>query len=141
MAEQITINESGAFIPRSLFGREADIVDSLRQVGVLPATNGAHANGATVNGHAAVEPPPAKPRERPPLKPMREVKMPDMSREMRWIKEHRHEYAGQWVALDGDQLLAHGMNAREVFEAARQHTAEPFFAHLEPADALPFGGW
>jgi hypothetical protein len=23
---------------------------------------------------------------------------------LKWIKEHRKEYAGQWVALDGDRL-------------------------------------
>ncbi|MEW6128685.1 MAG: DUF5678 domain-containing protein [Acidobacteriota bacterium] len=37
-----------------------------------------------------------------------------------WIKEHFDEYQGQWVALDGDRLLAHGENAREVLEAAMQ---------------------
>jgi hypothetical protein len=63
-------------------------------------------------------------------------------KEMRWLAEHRSEYAGQWVALDGDRLLSHGTNAREVFEAARQSgVVLPLFVHIEPADELPFGGW
>ena len=44
----------------------------------------------------------------------------DCTREMRWLAEHRHEYGGQWVALDGDKLLASGPNAREVYEAVRR---------------------
>ncbi|MGH9802754.1 MAG: DUF5678 domain-containing protein [Blastocatellia bacterium] len=113
---QITITETGAFIPRSLFSHETEIVETLRK--------------------AAEQSPPTERQQ-----PLR-VKMPDSSREMRWIKEHRKEYAGQWVALDGDRLLSHGMNAKEVFAAADQSgVTDPFFAHLEPADALPFGGW
>src|SRR5262245_40712269 len=30
----------------------------------------------------------------------------DLSAEYRWIEEHRDEYAGQWVALKGDQLIS-----------------------------------
>ena len=116
---QITITESGAFIPRSLFGQEAEIVEMLRKASEQVA-----------------------PAERSQPGQLKRVEMPDFSREMRWIKEHRREYAGQWVALDGDRLLCHGMNAKEVFDAADQSGVEdPFFSHLEPADALPFGGW
>jgi len=116
---QITITEEGAFIPRSLFGQEAEIVETLRKA----AEQIAAADGTR------------------PEQPER-VEMPDFSREMRWIKEHKREYAGQWVALDGDRLLCHGMNPKEVFDAADQSGVEdPFFVHLEPADALPFGGW
>ena len=35
-------------------------------------------------------------------------------RAMQWIAEHRNEYVGQWVALDGDRLLAAGPSARIV---------------------------
>ena len=34
--------------------------------------------------------------------------------EIAWIEEHRDEYLGQWVALNGNRLLAHGTNAKEV---------------------------
>lgn len=28
--------------------------------------------------------------------------------EMQWLDEHREEYRGQWVALNGSQLVTHG---------------------------------
>lgn len=66
----------------------------------------------------------------------------DCAREMQWLAEHRSEYAGQWVALDGDRLLSHGTNAREVFETARKSGIKlPLFVHIESPDELPFGGW
>jgi len=70
------------------------------------------------------------------------VEKSECSKEMQWLVEHRHEYAGQWVALDGDKLLSHGADAHEVFEAARRTGVKlPLFVHIEPADELPFGGW
>jgi hypothetical protein len=63
-------------------------------------------------------------------------------REHRWIDEHGSEYAGQWVALDGDRLIAHGPDGREVYRQADEAGVKyPFVVHLPPADALPFGGW
>jgi len=44
---------------------------------------------------------------------------PDCSREMHWLAEHRREYANQWVALDGDRLIAAGPNHDEVWAAAK----------------------
>ena len=37
---------------------------------------------------------------------------------MKWLHEHWREYIGKGVALDGDRLLAHGTNAKEVYAAA-----------------------
>jgi len=69
-------------------------------------------------------------------------KILDCSREMRWLAEHREEYAGQWVALDGERLLASGANAREVYDAARRSGVElPLVVQVESPDELPFGGW
>lgn len=59
---------------------------------------------------------PAKaPRDkRLPSKPM-----PASANEaMRWIAEHRCEYGGQWVALDGYRLIAHSSSHDEVWTAA-----------------------
>ena len=36
-------------------------------------------------------------------------------KEHRWIVEHAKEYAGQWVALDGDRLLASGKDGNKIF--------------------------
>jgi hypothetical protein len=38
----------------------------------------------------------------------------DFSREHDWLAKNRDEYDGQYVALDGDTLLAHGENGKEV---------------------------
>ncbi len=63
-------------------------------------------------------------------------------REMEWLSKHRHEYPGEYVALDGDRLVSHGTDGREVYRQARAAGVKvPFIAHIEPADALPFGGW
>lgn len=44
----------------------------------------------------------------------------DRSREYAWLVEHRDEYAGQYVMLDGGTLIAAGTNAKEVASVARQ---------------------
>jgi len=46
----------------------------------------------------------------PPL-----VKVRDMSKDMKWLSEHRHEYAGKWVAVYEDRLVASGDNAKDVY--------------------------
>lgn len=59
-----------------------------------------------------------------------------------WIENHRGEYLDQWVALDGDRLLAHGTDAREVYLEARAAGVEvPYVERVKPNDGLPFGGW
>ena len=65
------------------------------------------------------------------------------TREYEWIREHTHEYAGQWVALEGDRLYAHGSSARQVFEEAKRAGATlPYIARIDSLDEFPFtGGW
>ncbi len=67
----------------------------------------------------------------------------DCSREMQWLTDHSAEYAGQWVALDGNRLLAHGEVAREVYMAARDiGISLPLIVRVDaPDQQLPFGGW
>lgn len=64
-------------------------------------------------------------------------------RESAWIKRHRDEYMNQWVALDGDKLLAHGTDAREVYLAARATGVyAPFLEQITPKPEGAFmGGW
>ena len=47
------------------------------------------------------------------------IKMRDMSKDMKWLSEHREEYAGKWVAVYEDRLLASGENAHEVHAEAK----------------------
>jgi len=61
--------------------------------------------------------------------------------EFRWLAERSGPYAGQWVALDGPRLVAHGAKLAAVSEAARAAGVErPLFASV-PDDNMPFGGW
>jgi hypothetical protein len=43
---------------------------------------------------------------------------------LRWLRDHRREYAGQWVALYGDRLVATAATAREAYAAAREQGVE-----------------
>jgi predicted DNA-binding antitoxin AbrB/MazE fold protein len=50
-------------------------------------------------------------------------------------------YAGEWVALDGNRLVAHGPKLAAVKAAAQAAgVSRPFFASVPDSD-LPFGGW
>lgn len=128
MAETNThliVQENGVLIPKELFGRNEQVLAELKETGVL-------AEAAN-----SVQPQPVR-----ELKLVRRVPLIDLSRELLWLKEHKHEYRGQWVALDGDRLISHGTNAREVSEAARAAGVEiPFLTRIEPDEELPFGGW
>ena len=61
--------------------------------------------------------------------------------EMRWLREHGAEYAGRWVALDGDRLVAAGADGREVYrEAHARGVGTPFVTFVE--EDVPFvAGW
>jgi hypothetical protein len=60
-----------------------------------------------------------------------------------WLHDHREEYAGQWVALDGDRLIASGSTAREVYLKAKAEGVEiPFVELVTAQEPVPFtGGW
>ncbi len=63
----------------------------------------------------------------------------DLSPERRWLEEHRDEYAGQWVALKGEQLISHGKDHLVVYRAAKAAGHPDAFLELvEASDALPF---
>ena len=63
-------------------------------------------------------------------------------REQQWLKDHAAEYAGLWVALDGNRLISSGNDGRQVFDEARKAGVRvPFVVQVESPDELPFGGW
>jgi len=41
------------------------------------------------------------------------------AKSLRWLDENREKYSGQWVALDGDRLIANGPTAKEVYSKAK----------------------
>ena len=61
--------------------------------------------------------------------------------ELDWLANESRHYTGEWVALDGNRLLAHGPKLAAVKAAAQAAgVSRPFFASV-PDDDLPFGGW
>src|ERR1700749_691905 len=108
---EVVINEHGAFVPiqRGLFEQGEEVSYKVSK---------------TLEGRPAVilssrrrDTPVADNRVDGPRG--RRVEQIDASRELRWLAEHGREYAGQWVALDGDRLLVHGESAREVYKTVR----------------------
>ncbi len=66
----------------------------------------------------------------------------DRSRENQWLAEHQREYIGQWVALEGDWLIAHGEDSAGVFAVADASGIErPMVIYVEDPGAPPFAGW
>jgi len=60
--------------------------------------------------------------------------------ETAWLQENRQRFAGEWIALQGNRLLAHSHIAREVFDVARTMRPRPLVMQIEQAD-VPFAGW
>jgi len=78
------------------------------------------------------------------LPQVRKARLPyiDRSREMAWIAAHEEEYAGQWVALDGDRLIAQGDDPIPFKEVARAEGIErPLIVHLRKEFGPFMGGW
>lgn len=74
--------------------------------------------------------------KRVPCKPM-----PDRTNERQWVKDHKHEYAGQWVALDGDRLIAASPIQQEVWDAVSADAEiPPLVLRIPSPDDLPYIG-
>jgi hypothetical protein len=58
-------------------------------------------------------------------------------REHAWLDAHRDRYLGQWVAVEGDTLVAHGTDPRQIYLAAREAGIEVPHVVKEPFT----GGW
>ena len=62
--------------------------------------------------------------------------------EQQWLREHRSEYLDQWVVVEGDRLVSHGMDAKAVYKQAREAGIyTPFLVQVTMPDELPWGGW
>ena len=54
-----------------------------------------------------------------------------------WMKQHEREYIGQWVALKGNHLIAHGPSAKEVFAKAREFGIQDALTYLVEDPDIP----
>ena len=65
------------------------------------------------------------------------------AKSLRWLYENREKYLGQWVALDGDRLIASGATAKEVYSKAKAEGVEIPFVELVtgPESGLFTRGW
>ena len=66
----------------------------------------------------------------------------DRTKENEWLRQHRDEYAGQWVALDGDQLLGHSSRFEDVAQAAEEAgVPDALIFIVEGSQTPPFAGF
>ena len=64
------------------------------------------------------------------------------TQEQEWISAHGALYPGQWVALQGSELISHGPRARAVRDEARAKGVEhPLLVHLPVDPGRPSAGW
>lgn len=117
-------------------------IEAIYEAGILkplaPLPGLADQSKVRVTVEPAAQPVSTKPPldRRVPCEPM-----PDRTREWAWIATHKQEYAGQWVALDGDQLLAASLIQQEVFDAIKTERARrPLIHRISSPDDLPFIG-
>lgn len=60
--------------------------------------------------------------------------------EMNWLMQNRRHFAGQWIALEGERLLASGATSREVFAQVGERVPPPLVIQIEDEE-MPFAGW
>lgn len=62
--------------------------------------------------------------------------------EMQWLAQESSAYAGEWVAIQGPRLIAHGAKLADVSAAAKAAGVnDPFFASVPEDPDTPFAGW
>ncbi len=70
------------------------------------------------------------------------IPMPDGASERQWLADHKREYANQWVALDGDRLIAASPHHDEVWAAAEADGAHlPLITFIEDPDNITHILW
>ncbi|HXU35724.1 MAG TPA: DUF5678 domain-containing protein [Blastocatellia bacterium] len=87
------------------------------------------------------------PRESGPIEiDQQPAALPAFRQEMAFVSnsEQARRYAGQWVALDGDQVVAAGLRSKEVLAEAATHGHDDPVLHYFPLrdpDTTFWGGW
>ncbi|MGE0887746.1 MAG: hypothetical protein AB7P14_29855 [Blastocatellales bacterium] len=120
----------------SLETQELTAENILTLIEQLPTTERARLNQMLTEQESA----PAK--TKPPLdKRVPSKPMPDRTKEREWVEQHKHEYPGQWVALDGDRLIAASPIQQEVWDAVSPDSeTPPLVLRIPSPDDLPYIG-
>lgn len=84
-------------------------------------------------------------RKESTVKKAKNIKAKDEQRKfrlaMKWLDENRQEYLGKWVCLDGNKLIAHGMDAVKIYKEAKEKGIEvPFVEHITEEKEAYGGG-
>ena len=59
-----------------------------------------------------------------------------------WVDRHRDQFLGERGAVEGESLVAHGTNPREVYLAARAGgITTPFIVRVHEREEPFMGGW
>ncbi len=61
-------------------------------------------------------------------------------KQAKWLRDNRARYAGLWIAIEGDELLAAGPLAKDVFTQVAHRADPPLVMQIESATS-PFAGW
>jgi coproporphyrinogen III oxidase len=84
----------------------------------------------------------ANERERVAIAHFDEVDDEIRQRRLEWLKAHREEYAGQYVAMDGEVLVGHGATIGEAHGQAKlKGVRSPFLARVTSENEVLFAGW
>ena len=60
----------------------------------------------------------------------------------KWLDENGEKYMNQWVSLDGDKLIAHSEDGREVYRIAKEKGVKiPFVHFIQEEPKAYWGGW
>ena len=60
-----------------------------------------------------------------------------LKKQYNWFLEHpdvEEKYAGEYIAIVSNQVVAHGNDFREVLEEAKKYGEEPLFHKVPAAD-------
>jgi hypothetical protein len=70
------------------------------------------------------------------------LKAIDRTQELAWIAQHGREYPGEWVVLEGNRLIGHGVDPKPLVERARSQGVErPLVTRIEVEPTASMGGW
>lgn len=66
----------------------------------------------------------------------------DLEKEHEWLRQHKQEYVGLWVVLDGDRLIGYGSDPLPIYKQAKVEGVRIPFVRFIRDESEPFcGAW